>query len=213
MDYFPPKDNTRMRIVSATTGLLEHTPIEKLRVTDICKASGISRQTFYQYFVDKYDINQWHYNFIANLSIHQIGRTLSWREGIFLMPACILENQNLYRSLATSDDYNAPTKYSKRCTFENILETAKMITHDKVSKKLAFQIRCAADTLTYSARRWILHGMRLPLEEFADYSCSVIPGDLFVLLSNPMGKPEHSFGFILELMAPSVSEDLSHRGI
>lgn len=36
--------------------------IEKITVEDICEDSGVSRRSFYRYFLDKYDLLTWTYN-------------------------------------------------------------------------------------------------------------------------------------------------------
>ena len=39
--------------------MMKHKSIEKIRVTEICKAAGIERPTFYYHFKDKYDLVAW----------------------------------------------------------------------------------------------------------------------------------------------------------
>ena len=38
---------------------------EKVRVGDICEQSGVSRQTFYRHFKDKYDLLNWYFGVIV----------------------------------------------------------------------------------------------------------------------------------------------------
>ena len=38
---------------------MKHKPIDKIRVTEICKAADIERPTFYYHFKDKYDLVAW----------------------------------------------------------------------------------------------------------------------------------------------------------
>lgn len=51
---------TKLDVVNAMADLMETTPLEKLTVSQICKASGISRSSFYRCFEDKYAVAQWH---------------------------------------------------------------------------------------------------------------------------------------------------------
>lgn len=44
------------KICNALIALLEKTPIEKITVTEICRAAGVSKRSFYNYFCDKYDV-------------------------------------------------------------------------------------------------------------------------------------------------------------
>lgn len=47
---------TRDTIWSAYLDLLEQTPAEAIKVTDICRGAGISRGTFYRYYLDVADL-------------------------------------------------------------------------------------------------------------------------------------------------------------
>ena len=50
---------TKMWIAEKMRQLMKHKPIEKIRVTEICKAADIERPTFYYHFKDKYDLVAW----------------------------------------------------------------------------------------------------------------------------------------------------------
>ncbi|MBP1040175.1 TetR/AcrR family transcriptional regulator C-terminal domain-containing protein [Vagococcus sp. BWB3-3] len=49
-------NETKLLIVKATEELLEKQPIEKISVSTIMKKCGMSRQTFYNHFYDKFDL-------------------------------------------------------------------------------------------------------------------------------------------------------------
>ena len=50
---------TKMWIADKMREIMKHKPIEKIRVTEICKAAEIERPTFYYHFKDKYDLVAW----------------------------------------------------------------------------------------------------------------------------------------------------------
>lgn len=52
-------ERTKLWIASVMKKLMERKPIEKIRVTEICKAAEIERPTFYYHFRDKYDLVAW----------------------------------------------------------------------------------------------------------------------------------------------------------
>lgn len=49
-------ERTKLWIAEAMKRLLAQKPIEKLRVTEICREAEIERPTFYYHFKDKYDL-------------------------------------------------------------------------------------------------------------------------------------------------------------
>lgn len=50
---------TKLWIADKMRELMKHKSIEKIRVTEICKAAEIERPTFYYHFKDKYDLVAW----------------------------------------------------------------------------------------------------------------------------------------------------------
>jgi AcrR family transcriptional regulator len=48
-----------MWIAEKMKELMKHKQIEKIRITEICRESGIERSTFYYHFQDKYDLIAW----------------------------------------------------------------------------------------------------------------------------------------------------------
>ena len=55
------RDKTKKKIASSMMDLLKKKPIDKITITDITVNCDMSRQLFYRYFVDKYDLINWMY--------------------------------------------------------------------------------------------------------------------------------------------------------
>ena len=45
---------------------MNHQSLDKITVTDIVEMSGKTRQTFYRYLRDKYDIVNWYFEVLAD---------------------------------------------------------------------------------------------------------------------------------------------------
>ena len=50
---------TKLWIAAAMKRLLVKKPLDKIRVTEICREAEIERPTFYYHFQDKYDLVAW----------------------------------------------------------------------------------------------------------------------------------------------------------
>ena len=50
---------TKMWIADKMREIMKHKPIDKIRVTEICKAADTTRPTFYYHFKNKYDLVAW----------------------------------------------------------------------------------------------------------------------------------------------------------
>ena len=69
-------DKTRNRFIDSLKQLMEKKPLDKITVKEIVETSGMTRQTFYRNFKDKYDLVNWHFSQLADRSFRQmeIGR-------------------------------------------------------------------------------------------------------------------------------------------
>ena len=56
-------DVTKKALADSLKKLLRHRGIEKITVEEICTESMVSRRSFYRYFVDKFDLLAWTYNY------------------------------------------------------------------------------------------------------------------------------------------------------
>lgn len=66
-------DKTKYRFAHAIIEVMKHEPLEKITVKDIVKKAGLTRQTFYRYFKDKYDLVNWYFDVLAQKSFKQMG--------------------------------------------------------------------------------------------------------------------------------------------
>lgn len=70
-------DEVRFRVLESLDA-----PLKDLTVDAICRKSGISKPTFYRYFSSKLDIPVWVSDFMNRKSLDEIGRTLTWQQGL-----------------------------------------------------------------------------------------------------------------------------------
>ena len=55
----PEANLTKRALAHAFKELLQKQPFDKVAVSDICDACGVSRKTFYYHFQDKYALAEW----------------------------------------------------------------------------------------------------------------------------------------------------------
>ena len=90
-------------------------PIEELTVAAICRKAGVSKPTFYRHFDSKYDIARWISDFMNSMTLDEIGRTLTWDEGLesyFALGLSELEGLRNVRGSAT--EYEKPARIGPR---------------------------------------------------------------------------------------------------
>lgn len=76
------RDRAREKLARAVKAEMEHAPLDKITVTQIVERAGLTRQTFYRNFQDKYDLVNWHFEQLAQKSFKQMGVSLTLREAL-----------------------------------------------------------------------------------------------------------------------------------
>ena len=66
------KARTRQRLADAVKAEMERAPLDKITVSQIVERAGVTRQTFYRNFRDKYDLVNWHFEELAQKSFKQM---------------------------------------------------------------------------------------------------------------------------------------------
>ena len=70
-------DKTRYVFAQAIKDLIKMTSLDKITVTDIVMRSGMTRQTFYRHFKDKYDLVNWYFEKLVLKSFRKMGNGCS----------------------------------------------------------------------------------------------------------------------------------------
>lgn len=134
-------DQTRYIFAQSIKELMASQTLDKMTVTDIVKRSGMTRQTFYRYFQDKYDLVNWYFEKLADKSFRQIGNSSTLREGLMKKFTFLLNDQIFFTQAFQSKDYNNVENYDYQC----ILEFYKQIFKRKLAQFqmiLCFYLKC-----------------------------------------------------------------------
>lgn len=175
------RDKTKKKIASSMMNLVEKKPIDKITITDITVNCDMTRQVFYRYFVDKYDLINWMYEEDCGSVIYTGEENFSIESWIKYLLDVLEEKKNFYIYAIRYDDSNK--------IFENLIldktrfYLKKIIEYkldSKLTKQLEFLVemtsRSLVDMLIFEIQNemptkkeillsWIMNGMS---KEIAD---------------------------------------------
>lgn len=177
----------RERITDAAEKLLADRSFSELQVKDICKEAGISRQTFYRYYRDKYEILQWSFLHICESALFEIGRTMGWEEATHSTINQIVARKQLYmKGYQDSRNYQSISAFGHRMVRENMTET--LTKHKKLllTEELEFQINYWANSTLITFTNWGKKGMLIPPDKFTRFLTDCAPHELYELLKDPV---------------------------
>ena len=174
-------EQTKYVFAKSIKELMVNHSLDKITVTDIVKLSGMTRQTFYRCFQDKYDLVNWYFEKLADKSFRQIGESKTLREGLIKKFEFIYHDQVFFTQAFQSKDYNNVEKYDYEC----ILEFYKQMIqkrYGEVPEDVLFLLEMYCHGSITMTVEWAIHGMVESPEEIADLLIEALPPKLRVLL-------------------------------
>ena len=142
---------TKLWIAEKMKELMKTKSIEKIRVTEICKAAEIERPTFYYHFKDKYDLVAWvFYNSAYGtdiISAESAARGMQQMKKDFIF----------YKRAYEDSSQNALWRYMLEYFVERYKEQAKEILKTEVLEtQVQYSIRFYCYGTVNMTREWVL---------------------------------------------------------
>ena len=156
-------------------------PLVQLTVSEICKKSGISKQTFYSRFSSKFDIPNWFCAYHERIFLYEIGRTLSWEEGL----GCLFnayENRRhffYFTSVQNDRDNGSETKARHRAVLKETLEQFRGI---QITQDVMFLVEAFLELEVFLTGEWFRAGMNPRSDIFSRLFIDCIPAKFYKML-------------------------------
>lgn len=159
------ESQTKRKFMEALERVMAEKPIAKIRATDVIEESGLSRQTFYRYFRDIYDLIDWTHLEKTRLAFELMEVTDDTYQGWVVCLRLMARSKAFYQQVITTAGHNSfYNGYYARCQ-KNLL---KMAGGERCcDAALLFSIRFAAAGITQMIQEWIEGGMEESPETMA----------------------------------------------
>lgn len=183
------KDRTKRSILDAVLALSDDTGIDHMTTADICRKAGVSRQTFYSYFKDKYEVTTWYLELLLEDNFMSLGQNIGWRDA-YLNEFINIEDSvhahpNALKNLFDSEDYNAVLSSASRTGARDFSCCYRTRFGKDPDDLLSFQIKAFARTASLVSTDWIRSSCSTPADKFIDKFITLIPRELFLALDVP----------------------------
>lgn len=157
-------DSKREQIAAAFILLLEDTPLENLRIQELCARAGVSKATFYRLFPDKYEVGNWIYKIRANRIISEHPYLRCWSDWTMLIFSEMLEHRRFFRNIASYRGQNSFLEFLASYYYANVLSFRNASTPEPTGDQL-FAIRMFSLVGAQVALDWIMQGYQPEPEE------------------------------------------------
>ena len=124
-------ERTKYELADAMKRCMKTAPVEKITVKEIVEACGVTRQTFYRNFQDKYDLINWYFDKLVLQSFEQIGMGHTVGESLTQKFEFIVNEKVFFTEAFRSDDRNSLKEHD----FELILEFYSILIFQKSGRR------------------------------------------------------------------------------
>ena len=171
-------NDTRYIFAQAIKSLLKTQELDKITVTDIVKKAGMTRQTFYRHFSDKYDLVNWYFERLADKSFYQIGAQETLFEGLTKKFEFILNDQTFFAAAFKSKDYNNVENYDYHCILAFYKDILKKKLQGPIPEDLEFLLEMYCHASITMTVEWAINGMKMAPKELAALLIEALPPKL-----------------------------------
>ena len=171
-------EKTKYTLARAMKECMKVTSVENITVKQITEKCGLTRQTFYRNFQDKYDLINWYFDKLLAKSFEHMGQGRTVYDALVKKFTYIQEEQTLFATAFRYDEQNSLRQHD----FELILEFYETIICEKTGKipekNIQFFLEMYCQSSIYMTIRWVTGELTCTPEKLALFLVDGMPGKL-----------------------------------
>ena len=166
--------DAKFRLVTSIGECMKQYPLEDITVDQVARGAGLSRQTFYRHFRDKYDLLNWYFDKLLLESFDEMGSGRTVREGLDRKFAFIQEEHLFFFAAFQNDDQNNLKEHDFQMIFDfyKDLIRKKGGTIDEAFTRL-LEMYCQASV--YMTVEWVLRRTQISASELTQLMLDAMP--------------------------------------
>mgnify|MGYP000069365656 FL=1 len=160
-------DKTKYRLAEAAKKCMASSGTDAMTVTQIVQTCGVTRQTFYRNFQDKYDLINWYFDKILLESFEHMGEGRTVYESLVNKFEYIQMEQLFFRAAFKNDQQNCLRDHDFELIQEFYTKQIESRTGRKISTELQFELEMYCLGSVYMTVQWVLGYRKCTPEELA----------------------------------------------
>lgn len=159
--------------------MLNTKPLNMITITDIVKECGVSRQSFYYYFDDIYDLIEWYFTKESEKALKEYSDIDSWQTGYIRIMRWAQKNKMLVMNTYRSIQREYIEIFMYRILYQYIIK----VVNTEADSLYVTEEQCASVAQFYTlainaiSLEWIRTGMKDAPESIAENVNFMIEGD------------------------------------
>lgn len=168
-------DKTKYRLAEAAKMCMAASGIDAMTVTQIVQTCGVTRQTFYRNFQDKYDVINWYFDKLLLESFAQMGDGLTVYEGLTRKFEFIQKERVFFAGAFRSDDHNSLREHDYELILEFYTQLIRRKTGRQPEEDILFPLRLYCRGSIDMTVEWIFAPKERTPEQMAALLVSAFP--------------------------------------
>lgn len=169
----------KYRLAEAMKTCMRTMPVEKITVKEIVQECGTTRQTFYRYFLDKYDLINWYFDKILLKSFEHMGEGTTVYEGLCKKFQYIEEEKLFFKAAFRNDQQNCLREHDFQLILAFYTRQIEEKTKEPISENLRFLLEMYCQGSIYMTVQWVLGERKSTPQEMAKALVSAMPSELY----------------------------------
>ena len=175
------KSDIKVKLAEAMKVCMKTTPVENITVKQIVDVCGVSRQSFYRNFMDKYDLMNWYFDRLLEQSFREMGSGATVRDGLIKKFAYIKEERLFFTAGFKGDEQNNLKEHDFIMIYEFYCALLREKTGEIPDKQIRKLLEMYCQSSVYMTVQWLMKGMKETEEELADLMIEAMPVRLHTL--------------------------------
>ncbi|WP_333649557.1 TetR/AcrR family transcriptional regulator C-terminal domain-containing protein [Lacrimispora sp.] len=160
-------DKTKYRLADSIKECMKTKNVDKITVQNIVDGCGMTRQTFYRNFKDKYDLINWYFDKLVLESFAQIGVDKTVCQSLCEKFNFIKKEKIFFAEAFRSDDYNSLKEHDFELIIGFYTDLLTRKKHGPLPDDIQFLLEMYCRGSVYMTVKWVLSGMKQSPEEMA----------------------------------------------
>ena len=155
--------------------------VDAITVKQLAEKCGLTRQTFYRNFLDKFDLINWYFGKILDQSFEHMGRETSVYDALVRKFTYIEQEKQFFAAAFRYDEQNSLREHD----FELILDFYENLIREKTGRIPDETIHCILEmycqSSIYMTVKWVLGELECAPEGLAKILVDGMPGKLILV--------------------------------
>lgn len=169
---------TKQLITDTLIKMMKHQDIDNIFVKDIAASANITRQTFYRYFKDKYDVINWNYDqeieslFVQTYSIEGL------RSNLIIKLEYFKKHMEFYKNAYSYKGQNSLVNHEFIRMYESLARKVECPTATPSDCRLSCSIKFFCYGVINLTIDWLNNSCQVPCLDFAITLIDLMPPDM-----------------------------------